>query len=185
MEILVVNLTLFILLTWSYVLVKKQLQKSIMFDVSILYLLKYTIFPVIVAVVNSIVLYIFFINWITLAVIPLAIPLIRGVIKGIKTFFDKNEYKSLEKIVVPIVLSEFKQKGFIIDIAQISIRPKQAKKLDIVVNIKEENKWVDIIEKSIENKIRLNLQSKGYLVQVILKSPYKKKENKPFIPSIV
>jgi hypothetical protein len=142
-------------------------------------LYKFTVFPILFSVVNFIIFYFYYYDWLIIAFIPLIIPLSKYMLIIISVIQGKKEYRILEDVIFPIVQNEFLMKNIYIDTKDISLRIKnkidKRKELDIVIYYEEHNDSLKSIEESLQRKINLVNQLSKYLPTVIIKLPYKKK----------
>jgi len=179
--ILTLNIIVSILLYKTYAKIKQELSKNIMFDVSYLNLLKFTVFPLVFFSVNIIFIYFFHREWILMSFIPLLIPLSRYLKVLISTIQGKKEYNFLEKRVIPLVIREFNKKNIYVHTSDISIRVfdkvNKQTEVDVVIHMNDFNRLIKAMENVIQEELNLVLQPKGYIIKVIIKLPYKKKNS--------
>jgi len=187
--IVIVNLILFIILFKFFLTLKKQLKKSIMFDVSYLYFYKLTVIPVLLFIINFVILYFFYNELWIYSFIPLLIPIYRYLYLLFTILITKSEYNSLEETIEPVILNEFTNRNLILNPNNISIRLKdkinKKQELEIVINIEENYLFLDNIKMSIKKELELKLNTNNrYLLTVIIKLPYKKKD-KTYTPCLI
>ncbi|MGQ8855357.1 hypothetical protein [Bacillus sp. NA_145.1] len=99
---------------------------------------------------------------------------------------NEKEYSELENVIIPLVLGEFNKKNLGITSEQISIQildPEERgtkKLLNIVLHITENNPQIIDVKNIISRETKMMFQSR-YMTKVIVREPYKKKDNVKYI----
>jgi hypothetical protein len=177
----IINITLISLLFIGYRIVKNRLERSILFDVSILYKYIYLFSPLLICTVNLFGTSVLYKRGISFSLLPLLVPIYRVCYRFIKNYYGEKEYVNLENNILPIVYREFAKKDITINRSQISLRileddePNSKKTLKIIINISENNPLIIDINKAISREIKLLLQSQ-YKIDVRVRDQYKKKK---------
>jgi hypothetical protein len=182
--IVIGNFILLFLLFSAYNVLKAQLKKRMLFDVSLLYRFKYTIIPTIVGLFNVIILSLFAIKWLPIAILVLAIPVLTFVRMTFRHRKEDREFLKLREAIEPIIQSEMNKKQLSIDPGSIHIRildekEKGKKKIEIILDVPSKSPEYLLIKRSVLNELNAHMNS-TYVLDLLLNASLKKKNNLSF-----
>ncbi|MBU8919118.1 hypothetical protein BGM25_24035 [Bacillus sp. FJAT-29953] len=182
MVLFIINITFISLLFIGYRIVKKRLERSILFEVSILYKYIYFFSPLIICLVNLIGTTVLYRRGILFSLLPLLVPICRVSYRIIMNYFGEKEYLNLENKILPIIFREFNKKDITINRSQISLRildndeANSKKTLKIVIDIAESTPPITDIKTAISREVKLLFQLQ-YKTDVRLRDQMKKKNS--------
>ncbi|MFB6649308.1 hypothetical protein [Bacillus toyonensis] len=186
MVILIINIALFSLLAIIYFILRKRMGEHILFDISFLYKYLYLFSPILIFIVNIVYTFIFEKEGILYSFLPLSIPFFHFCYRAVLNMKNEKEYSELENVIIPLILGEFNKRNLGITSEQISIQildPEERgtkKLLNIVLHITEKNPQIIDVKNIISRETKMMFQSR-YITKVIVREPYKKKNNVKYI----
>lgn len=178
--IVIGNFILLFLLFGAYNVLKAQLKKRMLFDVSLLYRFKYTIIPIIIGLFNVIFLSLFAIKWLPIAILVLVIPILNFVRMTFRNHKENMEFLKLKEAIEPVIQSEMNKQQLSINPGSIHIRildekEKGKKKIEIILDVPSKSPEYLSIKRSVLHE--LNHMNSTYVLDFLLNASFKKKTN--------
>ncbi|MEH6949578.1 hypothetical protein V7068_21560 [Bacillus sp. JJ634] len=165
----ITNLITCILITVCYFVFEKSLSKRLLPNFSILFFYKYFLAPLTLFAVNLLLLLIFSKELWFFSLIPLSIPVINLIYRGVSKIKYGLRYDVLSGEITPKIIQELEMENFNInkeDLTFIMYKQMKQKRVDITIN--SERKDDDLVKKIIGIERKINKEYADIIINLFL-----------------
>lgn len=173
------NVILFLVLYGSYTILKAQIKKRILFDISYLYRFKYTITPIVIGFFNVILFSFLSTEWLPIAFLILLIPVLTNIINAYRQRMGNREYLEVKEVIEKVIWSEINKQKISVVPESVHIRildqkENGKKKIEIIMDVPSKSPKYFSIKRSVLNELKNKFQS-AYVFDLLLNEAFKKK----------